>query len=123
MLKILLSIHVAFALTSSWWGPCSYSGGITNSILMACDDSTLYFNTDHTVVSSSATGIYQSAGAGNYYLADNSPYRRAGTVNIDPTLLAELQTLTTYPPQVYPNTPITGAVEIAPQAQRQLAWT
>ena len=44
---------------------------------------------------------FQSAGDGNYYLADDT-YRGLGTTGIDPSILAELPQLTTYPPCVYP---------------------
>lgn len=44
--------------------------------------------------------------AGGYYLATNSAYRNVGMTNINPDLLAELQTMTTYAPQDggYPDT-------------------
>jgi hypothetical protein len=42
---------------------------------------------------------FQTAAAANYYLATNSTFHDAGTTIIDPNLLAELQTLTTYSPQ------------------------
>ena len=49
---------------------------------------------------------FESAGNANYYLAANSTLRNAGTTTIDPDLLAELQTMTTYAPQDggYPDT-------------------
>jgi hypothetical protein len=49
----------------------------------------------NTVVASNGAGIYQTVGAGSYYLADDSIYRGAGTTSIDPALLADLQTKTT----------------------------
>jgi hypothetical protein len=49
------------------------------------------------------TGIYQIAGAGGYYLAAGSALRNAGTTSIAPALLADLQTLTTYPPVILTN--------------------
>ena len=36
---------------------------------------------------------------GQFYLPVNSPCRDAGTTDIDPALLAELQAMTTYAPQ------------------------
>jgi hypothetical protein len=42
---------------------------------------------------------FQTAANAHDYLAVGSPFRDAGTTNIDPNLLAELQTLTTYAPQ------------------------
>ena len=41
---------------------------------------------------------FAAAGGGNCYLADNT-FRDAGTANLDPDLLAELHTTTTYAPQ------------------------
>ena len=37
-------------------------------------------------------------GAGNYYLAAASPYTNGGSTSIDPTLMAQLRTMTVYPP-------------------------
>ena len=48
-------------------------------------------------------GDFQTAGGGSYYLAPGSPYHNAGTATIDPNLLADLATKTTYPPVVYDN--------------------
>lgn len=68
-------------------------------------------------------GLFQTVGAGNYYLADNSPYRNAGTTNISPALFAELQQKTTYPPIVFNGgtggTIYTNATALYPQAQRE----
>lgn len=46
-------------------------------------------------------GLFQSVGAGTHYLADNSPYRDAGTTNTGSYLLAAIQQATTYPPPVF----------------------
>jgi hypothetical protein len=110
----------AFALTNSWWGPCAYSGGITNSILTACDQTTSLFTTQDVVIATSGSGIYQTVGAGSYYLTTNSPYVNTGTINIDPYLLEDLQTKTTYPPVVL--SPSSGTlstnITLFPQALR-----
>jgi len=53
-----------------------------------------------SVQAANGSGIYQTVGAGSYYLADNSTNRSAGTTNIDPALLADLRQKTTYPPIV-----------------------
>jgi hypothetical protein len=63
-------------------------------------------------------GVYQTAGAGAHYLADGSPYRNAGITNIDPTLLADLQNLTTYPPLLFNTNTYTANTTLYPQAQR-----
>jgi hypothetical protein len=52
---------------------------------------------------SSGAGIYQTVGAGGYYLTDNT-YRNVGTTNIDLALLASLGQKTTDPPIVYSGT-------------------
>jgi hypothetical protein len=57
-------------------------------------------------------------GAGSYYLANGSVYRNAGTANIDPVLLADLQTMTTYPPVVVPAGWLATNYTFFPQAQR-----
>jgi hypothetical protein len=54
-----------------------------------------------------ATGLYQPTGAGNYYLAADSPYRNAGATNLSTNVLALLRTRTTYPPLVISNAPST----------------
>ncbi len=62
---------------------------------------------------------FQSVGAGNYYLATNSPYRNAGTTNIDPNLLTALPQKTTYPPIVYNiGGYFSTSLNLSPQAQR-----
>ena len=77
-----------------------------------------------------ASGVYQAAGAGNYYLADNSPYRNVGTTNVSANVLGLLRTRTTYPPimltnpvSAYPFTLLASATlgadtTFTPQAQR-----
>ena len=41
---------------------------------------------------------FQTVGAGNYYLTNGCNFLNQGTTNIDPVLLADLQTRTIYPP-------------------------
>ncbi len=71
--------------------------------------------------SSSGNNIYQPTGAGSYYLtngATGSTNRGAGTTSIDAGLLADLGTLTTYPPVVITNVYITTSTNLTPQAGR-----
>jgi hypothetical protein len=96
----------------------SIGGGITNSILTAVGGDLTPFTLANTVVAGSGAGIYQTAGAGSYYLADGSIYRNAGTTNIDPVLLADLQTKTTYPPVTNFYGDFTSSYTFFPQAQR-----
>jgi hypothetical protein len=62
--------------------------------------------------------VFQTVGAGAYYLADQSPYRNVGTTNLNSTLLADLRERTTYPPVVYSNLFLTTETSLGPQAQR-----
>jgi len=66
---------------------------------------------------SSDAGVFQTAGAGAYYLATNSPYHGVGTANIDSGLLARLRQKTTYPPVVYSNYTIATPTIFSPQVQ------
>jgi len=77
-----------------------YTGNITNSIITPLWGGTNNIIFDHCEVAASDSGIYQTVGAASYYLATNSPYRGAGTTNIDAQTLADLETMTTYPPLV-----------------------
>jgi hypothetical protein len=92
---------------------------LTNSLLVcvtnwACASTT----TDSVSALNSDAGVFQSAGGGSHYLADNSPWRNAGTSAIDTNLLNTLRTLTTHPPLVYSNTTFTADTTLYPQAQR-----
>ncbi len=88
---------------------------LANSLLLGVPDQTqCTLTTDHTEeVDGSA---FQSVGAGNYYLADGT-YRDAGTTDISPWLLAELETKTTYPPIILTNAIMINTT-LNPQAQR-----
>ncbi len=86
--------------------------GVTNwGNITPATNSTAYFATDDA-------GIFQTVGGGSHYLADGSPYRNAGTTNIDPGLLADIAQRTTYPPTVYSNVTLTANTTFALQAQR-----
>jgi hypothetical protein len=66
--------------------PYYFFGGVTNSIVTQTSGGTnLTFA--NSVLAASGYGIYQTVGAGSYYLASGSPYHNAGTTNIDPSLL------------------------------------
>jgi hypothetical protein len=80
---------------------------------------TVTVSTNHVVKLSSTNGVYQTVGAGSYYLATNSPGRtNLGTTSIDSSLLASLGLKTTYPPVVYSTLTISTNVEFGPIAPR-----
>jgi hypothetical protein len=75
--------------------------------------------TTNCSIYSTSSGIYDSVGAAGYYLASGSTNRAAGTAGIEAGLLADLQTLTTYPPTVIPNNVyITTSTILSQQAGR-----
>jgi hypothetical protein len=90
----------------------------TNSIFTGSGTSGIVLSGGNCYTNSTNTGIYQVVGAGSYYLAAGSPYRDAGTSSINSTVLADLQTLTTYPPVVMPTGVFTNDYTFFPQAQR-----
>src|SRR5205807_4840309 len=63
------------------------------------------------------TGIFQTVGFGNHYLAENSPSRNVGTTNINPELAKALRERTTYPPLILTND-ITLSTTLSPAVQR-----
>jgi len=71
------------------------------------------------VVATSATNVFQVVGAGSHYLAPNSPYQGAGTTNISPTTLADIQQRTTQPPLVLSNT-FTANITLSPEVFRDI---
>jgi hypothetical protein len=66
----------------------------------------------------SGAGIYQTVGAGAYYLTQGSTNQSAGTTNIDTNLLADLETKTTCPPVTNFVGWLTNDYTFFPQAQR-----
>lgn len=74
-------------------------------------------NTQGNFQTTSASGLFQTVLAGNFYLASGSPHRNAGITGINSTLAAELKQTTTYPP-VEITTHFTSATTLAPQAPR-----
>jgi hypothetical protein len=87
---------------------------LTNSLLAQIYSAGTYYGLSNAVV---GAGAFQTVGVGAHYLAANSPYRNAGSLAINATLLADLRQRTTCPPIV-----LTGSVvsdtTLLPQAQR-----
>jgi hypothetical protein len=88
----------------------------TNSLLVACTN--IYpFTGSSNGTNSDPSAAFQVVGAAANYLITNSPFGNAGTTNIDPTLLAALRQLTSYPPIVLA-THITNPTTLSLVAQR-----
>ena len=94
--------HVtADQITQFWIGPGTPANALTNSVLTAIGNMGATTTYNHTEPPLAGTGVYHApVGAGNYYLADGSIYRSAGTPTINPALLVDLKQKTTYPPVV-----------------------
>jgi hypothetical protein len=106
-------------LTHDWNGATDSTLSMVNSLIVnvgSIGDAALATNC--VAQPAPGTQVFQTIGAGSHYLADGSPYRNAGTTNLEPGLLAELAQKTTYPPIVYSNVTIFGAATFSPQAQR-----
>ncbi len=73
--------------------------GITNSLLIGVTNWGAAFASVNNITNLNDAGIFKTAALADAYLVADSPYRNLGTTNIDPDLLAELQTMTTYAPQ------------------------
>jgi len=93
---------------------------LTNCITCAITNGygTMAVTTDHVQDFPTGAGIFQTVGAGSYYLVDGSTNRDAGTTNIDLALLAELRQKTTHPPILYSNITLSADTTLSPQAQR-----
>jgi hypothetical protein len=100
---LYLTNSLVVAATNGWGQFEGVLGSVTTN-------STVYFTND-------PGGIFQTVGAGSHYLATNSPYRNAGTTNLNTDLLGALKKQTTYPP-VLITTNLTGNTVLAPQAAR-----
>lgn len=92
---------------------------LTNCLLIGVSNNVSYVGTGVETNLNDA-GLFQTVGAGAHYLAANSPYRDAGTTNINPALAADLKKRTTYPPIVInpPGVYYGETRTLAPQAQR-----
>jgi len=101
--------HVAYNSGSG-----SSAVSLTNSLITGVTDygnTTVYTNVVFKLPS--RTGVFQTIGAGGYYLTNNS-YHNAGTTNISPSLLAQLRLKTTRPPVLFSNALISIVTNFSP---------
>jgi len=89
---------------------------IENSLLVNVgDDGAATITTNYTArLTADSSTIFQTVGAGSGYLAAASPYRHAGTTNVDPMILVDIATKTTYPPLVQSNLTFSAATNFGP---------
>ncbi len=106
--------HLAYNSSTSYVSWLS----LTNSLLVAVTtNGTVSLGQSCCQWPGSSNGVFQTVGAGGFYLADGT-YREAGTTNIDATLAADLKRKTTYPPLVWSNAVVTTDTVLSPQAGR-----
>ena len=102
-----------------WSSGSSPHFSLTNCIFIGYFQPPASLSTNCLVINPAGT-VFQSMGAGNFYLASSSPYQSVGTTNISAAMLSILSNKTTYPPLWLTNT-ITTATTLFPQAQRETA--
>jgi hypothetical protein len=112
-----------YSFSYQWWcepNPASSSLTLVNSLTTSITNGygEVPITTNHVQNVSSGSGVFQTIGAGSYYLADGSTHRNAGTTDIQPGLAAALRAKTTYPPLLYSNVTITTDTTLWTQAQR-----
>lgn len=110
------------SLAEGWYDdPANCSVSLTNSLLVnVANNGSVSVTTNYTATIASGASVFQTVGGGAHYLAANSPYRNAGTTNIDSTLLADLAAKTTYPPVIYsaPEAYFGTSLDLYPRAKR-----
>jgi hypothetical protein len=82
---------------------------MTNCILTAVADTNGMDGAMNAVLTDS-TGVYQTVGAGAYYLAAGSPWRDAGATNVSAAMAMSLAQSTTEPPMVLTNSIVEDTV-------------
>ena len=90
---------------------------LTNGVMTLSGDHNGFYHSTAFGTSQHTTNTYpfQTAAGGNYYLANNSTFRNVGTISIDPALLVELHTNTTYPPNTsFVNQTVTTYATLSP---------
>lgn len=115
--------HLTVDACNKFWvhaGSANSELYLTNCLLVAITNglgSLDVVSTNQVVTYASASGVFQTVGAGSHYLADSSTNRDTGTTNITSSLAADLKKKTTYPPFVYTNN-FSVDTMLQPYAQR-----
>jgi hypothetical protein len=93
---------------------------VTNSLLVNVqDDGDATVTSDHTADITDTTGsTFQVVGGGSCYLANDSLYHGAGTLSVDPVVLADIAGKTTHPPTVYADETISAPLTLSPDVPR-----
>ena len=109
--------QVTLDSSTVWSSGSSPHFSLTNCIFIGYFQTPASLSTNCLVINPAGT-IFQSMGAGAFYLASGSPYQGTGTSNISAGMLSILSNKTTYPPLWLTNT-ITSDTTLFPQASRE----
>ena len=111
--------HVTADVTNFLAAPApAYRMALTNSIIFGTLGDASIVTTQNVALNPSGA-VFQSEGYGNYYLAANSQFHRAGTTNLSARLLLEFQHKSTYPPMALPAMlQLNGEMTLLPQVPR-----
>ncbi len=102
---------------ASFYGNSPATVYLTNSLVVGVANGVSYSGV-YNFTLTNTFGVFETVGAGNCYLADDSFYRNAGTTNINSTLLSDLKKRTTYSPVRLTNQTIFVNETLVPQVQR-----
>jgi hypothetical protein len=92
---------------------------LTNTLVISVTNHVLYQGGADVAVSSTDTGVFESASAGSRYLPSSSPYLDVGATNLPGWLLDDLANSTTYAPLILTNAVAIDTV-LWPQAPRDV---
>jgi hypothetical protein len=100
---------------------------LTNCLLATVTNlaSNYTVTTNTTAILASDSGVFQTVGGASHYLIAGSPYRGAGSTNVNPSLLTDLSQRTTEPPIVFFGVASifpTNSLNLFPQAARETGW-
>jgi RHS repeat-associated protein len=93
-----MTVDQASQILNYSFGPPPGVLNVTNCLFASITNTGKPYSAVYSYTNLSDPGVFQTAGAGNYYLTNGSSYTNYGTTNIDPALLADLRNMTTHPP-------------------------
>lgn len=111
-----LTVNRCHQLFENEWSSSSLA--LTNSLLVCVTNWGSTFTSGYNATNGNGSGVFQTVGGGQHYLATNSIYRNVGTTNVSSSSSNILRRTTTYPPLVYSNATVSIQTTFTPQAQR-----
>jgi hypothetical protein len=112
-----ITVHDCDYLTSDYGDPTQSIIVFTNSLFSQVADNGTVENGYFFCATDDGANVFKTVGAGLHYLADDSPYRGAGTSDIPDWLATNLTQCTTFAPIIWTNS-ITEDMIFEPVVQR-----